>query len=161
MPEVVNICGKKDKKQYFGKLCRCGEPTKNKTPSHRGKRHLSSALVTNAKTEAELIEALNSPISYDDSEFVKKYCTYDRKDAPKYILSHIFNGEDCCKIERVFSDSKERVLFYCGGLQQNGLTASFKNLLQLIDLKEKEYYLFPFKYLNESGTSDSLQFLQA
>lgn len=35
----------------MGKLCRCGEPAKDQTPGHRGKRHLSSALVTNTRTE--------------------------------------------------------------------------------------------------------------
>ena len=96
----------------------------------------------NPKTETELIEALNSPISYDDSEFVKKFCTYDRKDAAKYILTHVIKGEKCCKTEHIEKSDKQRVLLYCGGLQQNGITAAFKNLLEMIDLDEKEYFFF-------------------
>ena len=41
------------KQQYFGKLCRCGEPAKNKTRGHGGKCYLSSALVTNAKRNTQ------------------------------------------------------------------------------------------------------------
>ncbi len=88
----------------------------------------------------DLVNALNTPKAYDDSEFIKKFCTYDRKDAAKYILSHIFLGQACCKVEKTSESGKQRVLFYCGGLLQNGLTASFKNLLSLIDLNEKEYF---------------------
>ena len=96
-------------------------------------------------TAEELVAVLNAPISYDDSEFVKKFCTYDRANASKYILSHIILGEDCCKVEYAKKGEKQKVLFYCGALLQNGLTASFKNLLSLIDLDEKEYF-FAFKH---------------
>lgn len=101
---------------------------------------LSDLPFEKTKTATELVAALNSPKSYDDSEFINKFCTYDRKDASKYILSHIFLGEDSCKVEHCEKSTKERVMLYCGGLLQNGLTASFKNLLSLIDLDEKEYF---------------------
>lgn len=91
-------------------------------------------------TPEELVDALNTPISYDDSQFIKKFCTYDRPNAAKYILSHIIKGENCCKVMYAEKSKKQRVMFYCGGLLQNGITAAFKNLLALIDLNEKEYF---------------------
>ncbi|MEE1279955.1 MAG: CDP-glycerol glycerophosphotransferase family protein [Oscillospiraceae bacterium] len=105
---------------------------------------LSELPFIKTKTAQELVSALRDSGEYDYSEFVEKFCTYDRPNAAKYILSHIIKGEDCCKIMRAKKSEKERVLFYCGALLQNGLTASFKNLLGLIDLGEREYF-FAFK----------------
>lgn len=107
---------------------------------------LSDLPFEKTKTAQELVNAISTPKSYDDSKFIKKFCTYDRKDASKYILSHIISGKDCCKVEKCSESGKERVLLYCGALLQNGITASFKNLLSLIDLDEKEYF-FAFKHL--------------
>ncbi len=95
-------------------------------------------------TPDELVAALRTEKDYDDSEFIEKFCTYDRPDASKYILGHILNGEDCTKVLKAEKSQKQRVLLYCGALLQNGLTASLCNLLSLIDLDEKEYY-FAYK----------------
>ncbi len=95
---------------------------------------------TNAATPKELVDALNGAKDYDDSDFVETYCTYDRPDATKRILDHVLLGKDCCKVQRVQPDGKERVLLYCGALLQNGITAAFKNVLSLIDLDKRDYY---------------------
>lgn len=105
---------------------------------------LSELPFTKTKTPSQLVEALRDSALVDYSDFTKKFCTYDRPNAAKYILSHVIKGEDCCKVMRAEKSSKPRVLFYCGALLQNGLTASFKNLLSLIDLDDREYY-FSFK----------------
>ncbi len=102
---------------------------------------LSELPFPSVKTAEELARELSSPKNYDDSEFVKRFCTYDRKDAPKAILSKILKGEDACKTYEIPKSDKPKVLFYCGALLQNGLTAAFKNILGLIDLNERDYYI--------------------
>lgn len=92
-------------------------------------------------TPAELTAALELPVSYDAAAFQQRFCTYDGPDSADRILRHVLNGEDTCKVVRCQPSGKRRVLFYCGGLLQNGLTASFKNLLSQIDLQQREYYL--------------------
>ena len=102
---------------------------------------LSELPFTKTTTEEELISALNQPKNYDDEQFVSRFCTYDRPDASKKILNHILNGQKVCKTFEIKKNDKQKVLFYCGALLQNGITAAFKNLLNLIDLGEREYYL--------------------
>ena len=101
---------------------------------------LSELPFKNTQTPQELVDALNAPKSYDDSEFIQKFCTYDNKYAAKNILSRVLKGEESCKIVKLEQNSKPRVLLYCGALLQNGITAAFKNLLNSIDLNEREYY---------------------
>ncbi len=101
---------------------------------------LSELPFENTQTPEELVNALNAPKSYDDSEFIDKFCTYDNKDAAKNILSRVLKGEKACKTLKIEQNNKPRVLLYCGALLQNGITAAFKNLLNSIDLGEREYY---------------------
>ncbi len=107
---------------------------------------LSQLPFTKCSTEEELIKALNAPINYDIKEFKDKFCTYDNIDASKNILNHILLNKKVCKSEKIEDSGKKKVLFYCGALLQNGITASFKNLLSLIDLDEREYF-FAFKHV--------------
>ncbi len=101
---------------------------------------LSELPFKNTQTPQELVDALNAPKSYDDSDFIQKFCTYDNKYAAKNILSRVLKGEESCKIVKLEQNNKPRVLLYCGALLQNGITAAFKNLLNSIDLNEREYY---------------------
>ncbi len=101
---------------------------------------LSELPFEKAKTVDQLINTLNTPKDYDDEEFLNKFCPYDNKDASLRILKTVIMGEDICKVFKPQKSEKKKVLFYCGALLQNGLTASFKNLLGLIDLNDREYY---------------------
>lgn len=101
---------------------------------------LSELPFSKTKTPEQLVKALNEEKAYDDTEFIKKFCTYDNENAAKNILSHIINGEKCCKTYTTKKSNKKKVLLYCGALLQNGITAAFKNLLGLINLDDREYY---------------------
>ena len=62
----------------------------------------------------DLVKELNSPKDYDDSEFIEKFCTYDRPDAAKYICQHIFNGEKVCREKSVESNGNHNILIFAG-----------------------------------------------
>ena len=50
---------------------------------------LSDLPFPKVQTIDDLVKELNSPKEYDDSEFLEKFCTYDRPDAAKYICKHV------------------------------------------------------------------------
>ena len=119
---------------------------------------LSQLPFTKCSTEEELIKALNAPISYDIKEFKNKFCTYDNIDAAKNILNHILLNKKVCKSEKIEDSGKKKVMFYCGALLQNGLTASFKNLLSMINLDDREYF-FTFKQSAFSNNPEKLDII--
>ena len=88
----------------------------------------------------DLIDELNCPKNYDDSEFLDKFCTYDRPDAAEHICQHIFNSKKSCREETVDND-KENVLIYAGGLVNNGITSSLLNLINNIDRSRYNYFI--------------------
>lgn len=92
----------------------------------------------------DLVEELNSPKNYDDSEFLEKFCTYDRPDAAKYICQHIFKGEKVCREKTVESNGKPNILIFVGSLLNNGITSSLLNLLSKVD-REKYNIFFSFR----------------
>ena len=102
---------------------------------------LSELPFTKTTTEQELVYALNQPKNYDDEQFISKFCTYDCPNATQRILKHVLNNEKICETFEIKKNDKQKVIFYCGALLQNGITAAFKNLLNLIDLDKREYYL--------------------
>ena len=92
------------------------------------------------QTIKELINEINTPKNYNDSEFLEKFCTYDRPNAIEYICKHIFNGEKTCKEEEIKND-KENILIYGGGLLNNGLTSSLMNLLSNLNTEKYNYFI--------------------
>lgn len=87
-----------------------------------------------------LISELNSPKNYDDTDFINKFCQYDRIGSVKYLCDHIFNSKGCCK-EFSLKNNKENVLIYAGSLLNNGITRSLTNLLSMIDLDRYNFFL--------------------
>ena len=94
---------------------------------------LSDLPFPKVQTIDDLVKELNSPKNYDDSEFLEKFCAYDRPNAAKYICKHIFKGEKVCKEEEIAGNGKPNILIFAGGLLKNGITASFINLIKNID----------------------------
>ncbi|MCQ2964230.1 MAG: CDP-glycerol glycerophosphotransferase family protein [archaeon] len=92
------------------------------------------------QTIKELINEINTPKNYNDSEFLEKFCIYDRPNAVEYICKHIFNGEKICKEEEIKND-KENILIYGGGLLNNGLTSSLMNLLSNLNTEKYNYFI--------------------
>ncbi len=88
----------------------------------------------------DLVNEINSDKNYDDTEFIKRYCTYDAPYAAKRICSHVIKGEKVCKEEKILGKQKN-VMIYGSALAQNGLTTSLINLLEGIDLGERNYII--------------------
>lgn len=94
-----------------------------------------------AATIDELIEAINNPKDYDDSEFIKKYCTYDSPDAVKRICQRVFLGKPVTNEEKLIPNGKKNVLIYAGDLNKNGITTALLSVLDNIDLDRYNYYI--------------------
>lgn len=92
------------------------------------------------QTVTDLVRELNAPINYDDTEFIERFCTYERPDAAKYICQHVFNGENVCR-EDVIVNDKPNVLIYAGDLLKNGVTTSLINLLSHVDTDRYNFFV--------------------
>lgn len=93
------------------------------------------------KTAKQLAEELNKPKEYDDTEFLKRCCTYDAPDAASRICRHVIKGEKVCKEMKLEHSGKENILLYSSTLAKNGLTGSLINLFHNIDLDKRNYYV--------------------
>ena len=101
---------------------------------------LSELPFPKVQTVDDLIAELNSPISYDDGEFVEKYCTYENVNAVENICSHIFANKKACREESV-QNGKKNVLIFAGGLLNNGITSAMLNVLNNIDTSQHNYFI--------------------
>ncbi len=93
-----------------------------------------------------LLTELRSGKEYDDTAFLKEYCSYDCADATKNLLSLVFEGIVSSKTEvrAMPSNGKRNVLMYAGNLDRNGITTSIFNLLNSVDRNQCNYYIcFP------------------
>lgn len=90
----------------------------------------------------ELIVQMNLPKQYDDKEFLKTYCQYDNMNAAEKLCSHIILGkEEPLEYKEIPINGKENVLIYAGNLAANGITTSFLNLVNCIDMTKRNYFL--------------------
>ncbi|MED0864255.1 glycosyltransferase [Bacillus safensis] len=70
-------------------------------------------------------------------EFLDEYCSYDDGNATDRLIDIIFkkkNQDDLIKVE----SDKQKLLFYCGGFYNNGITVSATNLFDQIDYNKYE-----------------------
>lgn len=94
-----------------------------------------------AETVDELIKAINTPKNYDDTEFRKRYCTYDNPDAVKKICQRVFLDKKVTNEEKIVANGKKNVLIYAGDLNKNGITTALLSVLDNIDLNRYNYYI--------------------
>ena len=94
-----------------------------------------------ASTIDELIAEINAPKDYDDTEFIKKYCTYDNPDAVKRICQRFFLDKRITNEEKLIPNGKKNVLIFAGNLAKNGITTAFLSVLDNIDLSKNNYYV--------------------
>ena len=92
------------------------------------------------QTADDLVRELNSPKNYDDSEFLDKFCTYDNPDATERLCRHVFKNEKISKEDRIKNNNKN-ILIFSGGLKNNGMTSSLKNILSKIDLDKYNIFI--------------------
>lgn len=64
--------------------------------------------------------------------FLEKYCYHDDGKATKRAIELIFEGKSS-DLKYKISNNKKKILFYCGGFYNNGITISAINLMKYID----------------------------
>lgn len=105
---------------------------------------------------ASMLEELRSEKNYKDADFVERYCPFESSTAAKKICDFaILNRDTGLKIENMPANGKENVLIYAGNLAGNGITTSLRNLLNTIDLQQRNYYL-AFRAKNVDENKDML-----
>lgn len=83
------------------------------------------------------------PQQIDYQEFKNEYNKYDKIDAPKIIINHMFLDKDDLTIEEHnLHNGKETVVIVSGGFWSNGITTALINTLENIDTTEKNYICF-------------------
>lgn len=89
-----------------------------------------------------LVNELRSEKNYDDTEFVKTFCTWDNIDATAQLCDRTILGIDTgLTVAPVPNNGKENVLIYAGDLAKNGITTSLRSLTNEIDLNKRNYYI--------------------
>jgi len=91
---------------------------------------------------SQIIEEINTPKNYDDAEFLDKFCKYDNPQATKNICEYvILNKNEDILLKNIKTNGKENILIYTGNLADNYVTDLLKDLLDNIDLNERNYFL--------------------
>lgn len=93
-----------------------------------------------------LVNEILADKTYDYSEFVEKFCSYDNKDAAENLAELLLNGKKSDENMEIIHgpdlfNGKENVLIYTGVLQKNGMTTALKNLVNTLDADERNYVL--------------------
>ncbi len=107
---------------------------------------LSALPFPKVKTIDALLNEIRSEKQYDDTDFLKEYCTYDCADATKIVLDLVLKGKKADNIELadIPNNGKKNVIMLAGNLDRNGVTTSLYNLLRNVDATENNYYIcFP------------------
>ena len=93
------------------------------------------------RTVKELVAEMRSPKNYDDTQFIKECCTYERPEAAECILKRVIDGEKVCNEERIYDSSKQNVLIFTGDLSKNGITTAALNLIENLDASKRRYFV--------------------
>ena len=92
-------------------------------------------------TVEELIEELKRPLCYDDTEFLKKFCAYDKEGVTKALCHKFLFGEKSGLIEEqdIPDNGKKNVMLFIGAFEKNGITTAALNLLNTLDTTKYNY----------------------
>lgn len=92
-------------------------------------------------TVEELVEEIKKPIGYDDTEFLKKFCSYDKPGITKALCHKFLFGESSTLIEEQDTpdNGKKNVMLFIGALEKNGVTTAALNLLNTLDRTKYNY----------------------
>lgn len=97
-------------------------------------------------TPEKLVDEINKEKDYDDTEFIKRFCSYDNIKADKSLVDFVVKGIESDMVTKkcVTSAGKDNVLIYSGALALNGITSALTSLLRIIDT-EKENIIISFR----------------
>ncbi|MDZ4910333.1 teichoic acid biosynthesis protein TagF, partial [Clostridium perfringens] len=78
----------------------------------------------------ELLNEIITDKSYNDSEFINNYCSYDSKYSCKNLCDTvILNKKNIMPTFEIPKNNKENVLIYVGNMAKNGITTSINIFL--------------------------------
>ena len=112
--------------------------------------------------KAETIEALMQELAtskqYDDTEFKKQFCCYDKENVTEALCRKFIFGEDSTLIEEreIPYNGKKNVVLYIGGFEKNGLTTAGANLLHNLD-RSKHNYAVLYCLASVKGRQESIK----
>lgn len=88
-----------------------------------------------------LVQELQSPKTYNDTEFLNRFCAYDKKGITNALCRKFIFGEESSLIkeQEVPYNGKKNIVIYMGGFEKNGLTTSGANLLHTLDRSKNNY----------------------
>ena len=86
--------------------------------------------------------AIEKPINYDDTEFLKRFCPYENGDVAEKICEHIILGQKTdLIIEEIPKNEKENVLVFIGSMRNNLIIDQLFNTLYEMDFENQNVYL--------------------
>lgn len=93
-----------------------------------------------------LVNEIQANKTYDYTEFLKTFCTFDSKDAAKNLTELLVEGKQSAENMQIIHgeelfNGKENVLIYAGVLQKNGMTTALCNLVNTLDADKRNYFL--------------------
>lgn len=93
-------------------------------------------------TYDEMLAQLNLTIDYDDTAFIKQFCTYDCANSAQKLLDHVTGKARACQSENIRSNGKKNVLLYDARffIRNYKPEGAEKALAKLGDQAEVNYY---------------------
>ena len=119
---------------------------------------LSELPFPKAETVEQLIQELTATKSYDDTEFLAKFCANDKENVTKALCHKFLFGETSNFIEEreIPYNGKKNVVLYMGGFEKNGLTTAGANLLHTLD-RTKNNYAVLYCMTSVKGRQESIK----
>lgn len=118
---------------------------------------ISSLPFPQLKTVQETIEAARTPKDYDDSEFIKKFCSLESEAAADCLCRRVVLGEKSASIRELDmpNNGLENVFVYAGNLSPGHRTDEAMRWLAEADKSLANYYLI-FKRLDVAERKETL-----
>ena len=98
---------------------------------------LSDLPFAKVQSVSALIGEMNSPRGYDDSDFVEKFCQYERINAAEYICNAIFKGDISSKVETI-ENGRQNMLLYAGDCTNHDSSRCLKAFAEKMDDEKEE-----------------------
>ena len=87
----------------------------------------------------DLINEINSPKVYDDSEFLNQYCPFENLNATEHLCELVFNGKNACMIKK-YENRKENVLIKMDDVDDDKISRLLKEISGL-NTDDKNYFI--------------------
>ena len=94
-----------------------------------------------------LYKEISTPRNYDDNEFIRRFCTYDKKDSTKQICRTIWGNDNKCPEYEHKAKTKKNILIY-GGPYDLRVPATFYTFeyIKRFDMEKYNIILYYYEY---------------